>query len=336
MLHTSFFSIITLPIKNFTFVLEDVGNKAAVFPLQLLGFDVDQVNSVQFSNHTGYGSWEGEVLQGDMLLKLVNGMEENGLLSDETGHILTGYIGSESFLRAVVDCVRKMKAINPQVRFVCDPVLGDIGRFYVPEQLVKIYKEEVIPLANVLTPNQFEAEQLTGVRIENIDEAKRACSILHDIMGVNSLVLITSIVFEDDNEDSMGMFASKRHSGSGAGSSHKDEQQIVYIPKLPGQFTGTGDICAAMWLALTADMDASSLGQKLELLSTIMNAIVERTHKASVIKLQKEGITSLESKDEATRKKIVLSREMQLIQSASDILHPPSSSRFQAKKVSER
>lgn len=30
-----------------------VGNKAAVFPLQLLGFDVDPINSVQFSNHAG-------------------------------------------------------------------------------------------------------------------------------------------------------------------------------------------------------------------------------------------------------------------------------------------
>ena len=31
-----------------------VGNKSAAFPLQLLGFEVDTINSVQFSNHTGY------------------------------------------------------------------------------------------------------------------------------------------------------------------------------------------------------------------------------------------------------------------------------------------
>lgn len=307
-----------------------------------MGFDVDQVNSVQFSNHTGYGAWEGEVLQGSQLLKLVDGMEENGILSDETGHILTGYIGSESFLRAVVTVVRKMKADNPQIRYVCDPVLGDIGRFYVPEQLVKIYKEEVIPFANVLTPNQFEVEQLTGIKIENsVDQARRACSILHDIMGtLNSMVLITSIVFSE-NEDSLGIFASKRHPGSEGGPAYEDEQLIVYIPKLPGQFTGTGDICAALWLALTADMDEmrnnneSSLKQKLEHLAGTMNAIVQRTHQSSVIKLQKEGISSLDAKDEATRKKIVRSREMKLIQSASDILNHPST-RFQAVRVSER
>ncbi len=301
----------------------------------MLGFDVDVINSVQFSNHTGYGSWEGEVLQGDMLLKLVDGMDKNGLLSDDTGHILTGYIGSESFLRAVVTMVRKMKAVNPQVRYVCDPVLGDIGRFYVPQQLVKVYKDEIIPLADVLTPNQFEVEQLTGVRIENIEHAQKACCILHDV-GV-PLVLITSIVFPtstQQSQDSMAIFASERFHGVGT-ESCEDEQRVLYVPKLPGQFTGTGDIVAALWLALTANSSASSLGQKLEQLAGTMNAIVARTYRASLEKLQKQGINSLEEpKDEATRKKIIQSREMQLIQSANDILNPPI--RFKATKISER
>lgn len=90
-----------------------VGNKAAVFPLQLLGFDVDIINSVQFSNHTGYPfGWEGDVLDGHRLGQLVDGMERNGLLSSgggagsgRIGNILTGYIGSESFLKAVVNVV---------------------------------------------------------------------------------------------------------------------------------------------------------------------------------------------------------------------------------------
>ncbi len=259
-----------------------------------------------------------------MLLKLVDGMDRNGLLSDDTGHILTGYIGSESFLRAVVTMVRKMKAVNPQARYVCDPVLGDIGRFYVPQQLVQVYKDEIIPLADVLTPNQFEVEQLTGVRIENIEHAKKACCILHDA-GV-PLVLITSIVFPSSaqqSQDSMAIFASERLHGIRT-ESYEDEQQILYVPKLPGQFTGTGDVVAALWLALTANSSTSSLGQKLEQLAGTMNAIVTRTYRASLEKLQKQGINSSEEpKDEATRTRIVRSREMQLIQSANDILNPP-------------
>jgi len=41
-----------------------VGNKSAVFPLQLLGFDVDPINSVHFSNHTeGWGERRVQVIQ---------------------------------------------------------------------------------------------------------------------------------------------------------------------------------------------------------------------------------------------------------------------------------
>lgn len=126
----------------------------SVFPLQLLGFDVDVINSVQFSNHTGYpNGWEGEVLDGTMLTKLVDGMDRNMLISDESGcprigNILTGYIGSESFLRAVVSVVQKLKGVNSKCRYVCDPVLGDNGKFYVPRELVDIYRRDVLPLVS--------------------------------------------------------------------------------------------------------------------------------------------------------------------------------------------
>jgi pyridoxal kinase len=139
--------------------IPDVGNKAAVFPLQLLGFDVDVINSVHFSNHTGYPlGWEGDVLDGATLLKLVDGLERNGLLSDDSiegsnagriGHVLTGYIGSESFLRSVVNVVQKIRASNSKCRYVCDPVLGDGGKFYVPEELVDIYRKDVLPLVSL-------------------------------------------------------------------------------------------------------------------------------------------------------------------------------------------
>lgn len=84
-----------------------VGNKAAVFPLQLLGFDVDVINSVQFSNHTGYAKkWEGDALNGTQLGSLLEGLERNDLLS-RTDHLLTGYIGSESFLHGVLKVLSK-------------------------------------------------------------------------------------------------------------------------------------------------------------------------------------------------------------------------------------
>jgi hypothetical protein len=104
-----------------------VGNKSAVFPLQLLGFEVDPINSVQFSNHTGYSKgFRGQVLQGDQLWELVEGLDANELLSYT--HLLTGYIGSKSFLETVLRVLRRLREVNPDLIYVCDPVLGDNGK----------------------------------------------------------------------------------------------------------------------------------------------------------------------------------------------------------------
>jgi pyridoxine kinase len=61
---------------------------------------------------------------------------------------------------------------------VCDPVLGDGGKLYVPAELVDAYRAEVVPLASVVTPNQFEAELLTQRPVRTLDDAVRACAAL--------------------------------------------------------------------------------------------------------------------------------------------------------------
>ncbi|CAI5987812.1 unnamed protein product [Closterium sp. NIES-65] len=154
-----------------------VGNKAAVFPLQLLGFDVDPINSVQLSNHTGYPTWKGQILDGEQLWALIEGLEANGLLFYT--HLLTGYIGSLSFLKTVLRVVEKLRSVNPNLIYVCDPVMGDDGRLYIRPELVPIYRHQVVPVATLITPNQFEAEQLTGLSIRTQADAITACDMLH-------------------------------------------------------------------------------------------------------------------------------------------------------------
>lgn len=316
-----------------------------------MGFDVDVINSVQFSNHTGYPfGWEGEILDGTQLKRLIDGMERNGLLSSNDaesdggiGNILTGYIGSESFLSAVVSVVRKLKALDTKCRYICDPVLGDMGKFYVPKELVRIYRREVLPLADVITPNQFEIEQLTGIPIHTISDAQRACCTLHDA-GV-SLVLITSIVFPDPvscctslddslappSNNSMGIFASRRKNNPQTmQEEHKkqytSEQYILYTPRLSGHFTGTGDVCAALFLGWTAgddhdsDIDGSSLACALEKVAGTMHAIVQTTATSTA---KKQALSS--SREHS---KVV---ELRLIQSRDFILHPPRN--FRALRV---
>ena len=92
--------------------------------------------------------------------------------------------------------LKALRSANPDLTYVCDPVLGDHGKLYVPKELVECYRDKVVPLATVLTPNQFECELLTGVRILSRDDAVRASEILHE-KGV-STVVITSIEYEKD------------------------------------------------------------------------------------------------------------------------------------------
>ncbi|XP_047351171.1 pyridoxal kinase [Vespa velutina] len=211
-----------------------VGNKSATFPLQLLGFEVDAINSVQLSNHTGYKVFKGQVLNDKDLDELVHGLAENNL--DHYTHLLTGYIGSASFLNRIALLVGALKQKNPDLIYVCDPVMGDNGKMYVPKELKDIYKNKIVPLADIVVPNQFETELLTGKSINSLDELQTVIKELHK-MGPQTVAVSSA---EMDNKILAVI------------SSLKDDVLLkVDIPKIPSSFTGSGDLFAALFLAHT-------------------------------------------------------------------------------------
>ncbi|XP_041007770.1 pyridoxal kinase-like isoform X3 [Juglans microcarpa x Juglans regia] len=212
-----------------------VGNKSAVFPLQLLGYDVDPINSVQFSNHTGYPTFKGQVLNGQQLCDLIEGLEANNLLYYT--HLLT----------------------------VCDPVMGDDGKLYVPSELVSVYREKVVPVASMLTPNQFEAEQLTGFRIGSERDGQEACNILH--AAGPSKVVITSINIEG-NLLLIGSHQKEKD--------QSPEQFKIVIPKIPAYFTGTGDLTTALLLGWS-NKYPDNLDKAAELAVSSLQALLQRT-----------------------------------------------------------
>ncbi|CAI5986112.1 unnamed protein product, partial [Closterium sp. NIES-64] len=214
-----------------------------VFPLQLLGFDVDPINSVQLSNHTGYPTWKGQILDGEQLWALIEGLEANGLLFYT--HLLTGYIGSLSFLKTVLRVVEKLRSVNPNLIYVCDPVMGDDGRLYIRPELVPIYRHQVVPVATLITPNQFEAEQLTGLSIRTQADAITACDMLH-AAGPRKVVITSMEV--DGRLLVVGSDASSP-AGEEEGSEQRSLQRFcIAVPKIPHYFTGTGDLMTALLL----------------------------------------------------------------------------------------
>eukprot|EP01104_Vermistella_antarctica_P013177 TRINITY_DN3957_c0_g1_i1.p1 TRINITY_DN3957_c0_g1~~TRINITY_DN3957_c0_g1_i1.p1 ORF type:complete len:313 (+),score=56.90 TRINITY_DN3957_c0_g1_i1:158-1096(+) len=260
-----------------------VGNKCAVFPLQLLGFEVDIINTVQFSNHTGYPSFSGQRLDGDDLWCLYEGMEKNNLTSEYT-HLLTGYFGTASLLHNLVRVVTSVKKRNPGLVYLCDPVLGDRmkgqeeGKLYLPPELVTIYREEIICHADIVTPNQFEAELLTEVRINSVDDAVRACDILHS-KGV-SIVVITSMHLESNPPNHCMLLLSSKGTITNCEdtSSSTPTRLQMFIPWMDEYLTGTGDTLSALLLArLTTNQD--NLAHALEMSVNTIQSVIRRTHK---------------------------------------------------------
>ncbi|KAJ4770319.1 Pyridoxal kinase [Rhynchospora pubera] len=271
-----------------------VGNKSAVFPLQLLGYDVDPINSVQFSNHTGYPTFKGQVLNGDQLWDLIEGLAANDLLYYT--HLLTGYIGSASFLSTVLKVVNRLRSINPNLVYVCDPVMGDEGKLYVPQDLVSLYREKVVPVASMLTPNQFEVELLTGMRVTSEKDGLEACNILH--AAGPTKVVITSMVIDDK----LHLIGSHQK-----GKSQTPEQFKIVVPKIPAYFTGTGDLMTALLLGWS-NKYPDDLGRAAELAVSSLQAVLRRT----VADYEKAGFDPQTS-----------SLEIRLVQSQEDIRNPP-------------
>jgi pyridoxine kinase len=212
-----------------------VGNASAIFPLQRLGAEVWAVNTVQFSNHTGYGDCTGEVFTGAQIARLIDGIAARGALARCDG-VLSGYIGDAGIGEAVLDAVRRVKAANPASVYCCDPVIGDdASGVYVRDGIAALLRDRALPLADIITPNRFEVERLTGHACATLDDAKAAIARLHR-MGPRS-VLITSLRTSDTPAEAIDMLA-----GEG-GSFHR-----LRTPLLNRAFNGAGDALAALFL----------------------------------------------------------------------------------------
>ncbi|MFY0405838.1 pyridoxal kinase PdxY [Solicola sp. PLA-1-18] len=214
-----------------------VGNSAAVFPLQRLGFEVWPVHTVNFSNHTGYQAWRGPVLPAADVASVVQGVAERGVLGDVDA-VLSGYQGAQEIGAVVLDAVAQVKAANPRAIYCADPVMGDYGRgVYVREGIPELMRDLVVPAADVTTPNQFELEHLTGRSVRTMDDLLAAVEVLRS-WGPRT-VLVTSVDLPDHPGDELSMVAV---SEGGA--------WVVTTPRLELAVTaGTGDTTAAIFLA---------------------------------------------------------------------------------------
>jgi pyridoxine kinase len=184
-----------------------VGNSSAVFPLQRLGIEVWPVHTVQFSNHTGYGQWTGRVFDGQAVEEVVQGISDRGVLG-RCDAVLSGYLGSADIGHAVVQTVGKVRDANSDAVYCCDPVIGDVGRgIFVRPGIEEFMREVAVPAADVVTPNHFELDLLSGTTTRSLAEVKDAVTA---VQGLGPrVVLTTSLVTDDTPDDAVDLMASK-------------------------------------------------------------------------------------------------------------------------------
>jgi pyridoxine kinase len=213
-----------------------VGNSAAVFALQRLGIEVWPVHTVQFSNHPGYGAFKGQVFGAAAIRDVIDGIEARGALAQCDG-VLSGYMGSAETGAAILDAVARVKRANAGALYCCDPVIGDTGRgVYVQAGLPEFIAAQALPVADIVTPNHFELQHITGMQARNLSGLRDALDAVHK-RGPH-VILMTSVEADDTPGDCIDLVASER-----------GEIFRVRTPKLPVAVNGAGDATAALFFA---------------------------------------------------------------------------------------
>ncbi len=245
-----------------------VGNSAAVFPLQRLGYEVWPVDTVQLSNHTGYGRWRGRAWEAAGIAEVIRGIAERGVLA-RCEAVLSGYLGEPALGEVVLDAVAAVKTANPAALYCCDPVIGDdhIGVFVKPG-IAEFFRERALAAADLVTPNRFELALLGEREVASIEDALAAATALRRLGP--RLVLATSLMA---GADEIAMLAAD---GSGA--------WLASTPRLPLLANGAGDLTAALFLGffLKSRDAAAALGAT----ASAVYAVIDATARAGEAELQ--------------------------------------------------
>lgn len=207
-----------------------VGNRAAVFALETLGFPVWAAPTVILPWHPGHGPATRIVPPPDQFRGFMQDLAR-APWRGELGAVLTGYLGDPSQAGAVADLVGALRKGNPGLMHVCDPVIGDRTGLYVPEATAEAIRDRLLPLADIATPNRFELEWLAGRRLDTNTDILRAAA---DLGPARLLVTSAHAMMADATANLL--VTSKR-------ALLAEHRLVAHAPN------GPGDLTAALFLA---------------------------------------------------------------------------------------
>ena len=212
-----------------------VGNAAAVFPMQRLGVEVWPIHTVQFSNHTGYGAWTGRVFDGATIDELVEGIADARRARAMRRRAL-GLYGIGRHRRR--DPCRRRPGPRGEPRRAL--LLRSGHRRRRPRRVRAaghpgVHARQALPAADIVTPNQFELDFLSGLATGTLAEAKEAVAAVQRLGP--RVVLVTSLHTDETPADAIDLLA-----GEGGAFWR------LRTPRLSLAVNGAGDAIAALFL----------------------------------------------------------------------------------------
>lgn len=307
-----------------------VGNTMAAFVMQVLGCEVAALNTVQFSNHTGYGQFKGTKSSAQDISDIYEGLKQSHLADFDV--MLSGYAPSAESVEAVGSIARDLRlraTMKPGSFFwVLDPVMGDDGNIYVNEDVVPVYKS-LIRDADLIIPNLFEAELLSDTKIASFSSLSAAIATLHQTHRIPHII-ITSVSFSS-------LSPTISIVGSTARADLSPRLFKIDFPSIDCFFSGTGDMFAALIIVrFRQAATASGLGSTRSWLSpdeveatqlplakaaehvvASMHSVLQKTKVARDDAL--EGIPELDRASENLRLRRMKAAEVRIVRNLADL-----------------
>ncbi|MEA2772352.1 MAG: pyridoxine kinase, partial [Acetobacteraceae bacterium] len=242
-------------------------------------------NTVQFSNHTGYGDWTGSVYSGQSVRDLVDGIAARDAFR-RCDAVLSGYVGGADIGDAILHAVATARRANPAALYCCDPVIGDTDTgVYVRPGIEEFLRAQALPASDIATPNRFEIERLTGLDCSTLHGAKQAVLRLRSMLRSegSACVLLTSLETEETPAGHIDMMTFE------GGAFH-----LLRTPRLGVTVNGAGDAIAALFLFHR--LRTGSAAVALEAAGSSVYGLLRRTEQAGsreilLVEAQDEFVT---------------------------------------------
>lgn len=212
-------------------VYGSVGNKATIYPLMHMGYEVWPLHTAQFSRHAGYNTWAGEAFSEETIRCLLESIIDDGVAKNCKA-IISGYMGSDGICIEVFKAVERLKKQNSNILYLCDPVIGN-SLAKANYNIINFFQTNLN--ADVCTPNQCEAEVISGIKIERRGDLDRIAEFFCNKVAT---LIITGIQAEFIPDNKLGIFVSSKKS-----------QNLILTDKYDNvPINGTGDLFAAIFL----------------------------------------------------------------------------------------